>query len=256
LLIFTFLILSVRKTFKKEFQALFDSEANKYAAPSEDLINISLIHLLEIKAKGAGKIQNNFLFVCFLVKLQFKTRISFQLTEVGQDTRKLLKEYQINIGKKYFEVLFNEYRDALCSIAGTLQSFFNNLNSLDEALSNHKEFSSRFFYLPQKHTSCLPNFRCEDEVVKKLNKKPTHMLKMFTIQEKTTPFMSNFYLGLIENAAKLLLNLDIKVEKFKKSDLALGFMKFDLINTESTVDMEFIQHVLGFVNIFINYCLS
>lgn len=47
-----------RKTFKKEFQALFDSESletNKYSAPSEDLINISLVHLLEIKAKGAGK---------------------------------------------------------------------------------------------------------------------------------------------------------------------------------------------------------
>lgn len=149
-------------------------------------------------------------------------------------------------------MLFNEYRDALCSIAGTLQSFFNNLNSLNEALSNHKEFGPRFFYLPQKHTGCLPNFRCEDEVVKKLNKTQSHVLKMFTIQEKTTPFMSNFYLGLIESAAKLLLGLDVRVEEFKRADLAYSFMKFDLINTECTADMEFIQHVLGYKIILMN----
>ncbi len=72
------------------------------------------------------------------------------------------------------------------------------------------------------------------------------MLKVYTIQQKTTPFMSNFYFGLIESAAKLLMNLDIKVEKFKKTDLTLSFMKFDLINTESNSDLEFMQHILGY----------
>ena len=167
------------------------------------------------------------------------------IKEVGKDTRKLLKEYQINIGQKYFELLFNEYRDALCSIGGTLQSFFNNLNSLNESLLNHEDFGSRFFYLPQKYTGHLPIFRCEDEVIKKVNKKQIHMLKVFMIQEKTTPFISNFYFGLIKCAAKLLLDLDIKIEKIKKTDLALSFMKFNLIDTESYNDLEFMQYVLG-----------
>jgi len=43
-----------RKTFKKEFQALFDPdqmENHKYSVPADDLINISLVHLLEISSK-------------------------------------------------------------------------------------------------------------------------------------------------------------------------------------------------------------
>ena len=78
-----------------------------------------------------------------------------------------------------------------------------------------------------------------------MNKKQAFMLKIFTIQENTTPFMNNFYLGLIESAAKFMLGLDVKVEKIKKMDLALSFMKFDLISTNSKEDLEFMQHIFG-----------
>ncbi len=165
---------------------------------------------------------------------------------MGTDTRKLLKEFQVNIGRQYFKILYEEYKNALLSIGDCLQSFFNNLNSLNDSLINHEKFGPRFFHLSQKYTGYLPSFRCDDEILKKVNKKNTYMLKIYTIQQKTTPFMSNFYLGLIEEAAKLLMNLDVRVEKFKKTDLTLSFMEFDLINTESESDLEFMQHILGY----------
>ena len=158
-----------------------------------------------------------------------------------------MKEFQTNIGRKYFELLFVEYEHALLSIGGTMQSFFNNLNSLNESLLNHVHFGPRFVYLNKKYTGYLPNFRCEEECLHNSgDSSDQYVLKIYTIQEKTTPFINNFYAGFIEQAAKMLWNLEVKVDKFKTLELALNFFKIDLAMSDSGSEMDVMKHLLGY----------
>ena len=129
---------------------------------------------------------------------------------------------QKKLGFYYFKHLYNEFERALRSIGGTMQTFYSNLNSLHETLINHEEFGPRFLYLHEKYTGYSPSFRCELEKASTTtieeNVRDPSILNIFTIQERTTSFINNFYFGLIECSARLLWNLDVKIEKIRNFD--------------------------------------
>ena len=142
-----------------------------------------------------------------------------------------LKCIQKRLGCLYFKNLYREYERPLKSIGGTMQNFYNNLNSLHETLISHAEFGPRFLYLHEKYTGYSPSFRCEIETSKKEKKisdacdKDFAVLNIFTIQERTTSFINNFYYGLIESSAKLLWNLDVKLEKIRNFDQIITYQE-------------------------------
>ena len=103
-----------------------------------------------------------------------------------------------------------------------MQNFFNNLSSLHESLINHAQFGPRFLYLNDKYTGFAPSFRADENT-----KSDAICLNIYTIQEKKTPFLNNFYLGLIEAAAKLIWDLDVQIDKMKNTELNFDFAKFD-----------------------------
>ncbi len=136
-----------------------------------------------------------------------------------------MKSLQKRLGYLYFKNLFGEFERPLRSIGGTMQNFFSNLNSLHEALIIHNEFGPRFLYLHEKYTGYSPSFRCEiEKIINDSDSSEIIYLNIFTIQERTTSFINNFYHGLIECSGKLLWNLDIKVEKIRNFD---SIIKYD-----------------------------
>ena len=74
--------------------------------------------------------------------------------------------------------------------------------------------------------------------------KDINVLNIFTIQERTTTFINNFYQGLIECSAKVLWNLDVKVEKIRNFDQIVSFENTsnfnlnDLSNREDKFNIE------------------
>ncbi len=119
--------------------------------------------------------------------------------------------------------MFNEYEKPLLSIGGTLQSFFNNLSSLHESLINHSEFGPRFLYLNDKSAGFAPSFRADVPSTKS----DLYTLNIYTIQEKKSAFLNNFYMGLIESASKLIWDLDVQIVKLKSTELSFEFSLFD-----------------------------
>ncbi len=152
------------------------------------------------------------------------------------------------MGYLYFKNMFVEFERPLRSIGGTMQNFYNNLNSLHETLINHAEFGPRFLYLHETYTGYSPSFRCEIETVK--NKHDTSVityLNIFTIQERTTSFLNNFYYGLIHCSAKLLWNLDIKISKIRSFDQIIKYEEsIEKDATLSLKDLKISPYILGY----------
>lgn len=128
-----------------------------------------------------------------------------------------------------------------------MYSFYNNLNSLHESLINHPQFGPRFLYLHEKYTGYSPSFRCEIEKLDEQSNKAS-VLKIFTIQERTTSFINNFFHGLIECSAKLLWDLDVKTEKIKNLDqmISSGGSHLDHDSDSSFNELKTSPYIMGF----------
>lgn len=136
-----------------------------------------------------------------------------------------------------------------------MQNFYNNLNSLHETLLNHPNFGPRFLYLHEKYTGYAPSFRCDvSNVETKLSKKSNllvnqKVLNVYTIQERTTSFINNFYYGLIECSANYLWHLDVKLDKIKNSQLIVG-LKLQVEKNENDssnlFDLRTSPYILGY----------
>lgn len=153
----------------------------------------------------------------------------FSLVKSKLDSSKSdLKQFVRKLGAHYFRHLFTEYERSLVSIGGNMFSYFNNISSLHESLINHSEFGARFLYLNDKYTGFAPSFRAHltsNQLV----------INVYTVQEKKTHFLANFYWGLIEESARLIWNLDVQCEKLKNVELDLNFAEFDTNSLHSFI---------------------
>ena len=196
LLVETGLFDSFQKIFKTEFKRIFDDSSSnesgsaRFAPLCEELLNKFLIHLLNVRNDDN---KNN----------KSTTTLSFSSLS--------LKTMQKRLGYLYFKHMCEEYDKPLRSFGSTMYSFYNNLNSLHESLISHSQFGPRFLYLHKSYAGYTPSFRCE-------HVSPTEFT-LYTIQERVTPFMHNFYYGLVDASANLIWNIRVKIDKMKSSTL-------------------------------------
>lgn len=135
-----------------------------------------------------------------------------------------MKNLQKRLGSLYFKRLVDEFEKPLRSLAGSMQAFFNNLNSLHEALMLHEHFGSRFLFLHETLAGYSPSFRTEIKrhVTKGDQLSSPLYLNIFTVQERSSSFINNFYFGLIQASARLLWNLSVRIEKIRNIEVLLS----------------------------------
>lgn len=185
-------------------EASFRSQ--RFAPPSQDLINKCLLHLIDVQSNK--------------IKQSEGSVARTQLT---------LKIMQKRLGYLYFKRLYDEFEKPLRSLAGTLASFYSNLNSLHESLISHPQFGPRFLYLNESYTGYTPSFRSEQLTNSQFN--------IYTVQECTSSFINNFYYGLIDASANLVWNLNIKVEKIRNRKAS---------NAVATTNNQLTPYTLGY----------
>ncbi len=137
-----------------------------------------------------------------------------------------MKNLQKHLGSLYFKRLVDEFEKPLRSLAGSMQSFYNNLNSLHEALLLHEHFGSRFLFLHESLAGYSPSFRTEiskrEGDSTSLKHTSPFQLNIFTVQERSSSFINNFYCGLIQASARLLWGLSVRVEKIRNIEVLLS----------------------------------
>jgi hypothetical protein len=124
------------------------------------------------------------------------------------------KDIKKKLGHFYFRNLYSKYSFELTSFGGTMLQFYNNLNCMHEQLFDNEHFGLRFIYIENdENTGFIPTFTCHANISSNNNDNERLYFDLFTIQEEATEFHQYFFIGMIEESANLLWNLNVKVKK-------------------------------------------